>query len=229
MALRISTLFGFALGASAQTPNTVLATFDGADGTTFKWYDTNDPVMGGKSISTFGVTGKAGVFNGTCAIVPSLKAPGFCKVSTSNFLHPTAIFNNVSSAEHGAIQLKVRSATPRFGGFRVAFASPGLPVGQYGGGSFKGGFLLNGDGKDWEVVSVPMSDFSYDWSGFTGRCDTLDPDGTQHYCCGEGNLKKYCPTADNLGNITSMEVWAEGAEGDFQLEVQWIGAVNEVA
>lgn len=57
---------------------TVLATFDGARGTTFKWRATNDPVMGGKSTSTFTIddSSSTGKFVGTCAIVPSLKAPG---------------------------------------------------------------------------------------------------------------------------------------------------------
>ena len=38
--------------------------------------------MGGKSISTFSTQSGMGVFDGTCAIVPFLKAPGFCKIST---------------------------------------------------------------------------------------------------------------------------------------------------
>lgn len=55
-----------------------LVTFDGQDGTTFKWRDLNDPVMGGRSVSTFEVDndGQYAVFNGTVAIVPSLSAPG---------------------------------------------------------------------------------------------------------------------------------------------------------
>ena len=61
-----------------------LATFDSASGTTFKWSDMNDPVMGGASKSTFSVEDGQGHFSGTCAIVPFLKAPGFCKISTSS-------------------------------------------------------------------------------------------------------------------------------------------------
>ena len=34
---------------------TKLATFDNARATTYKWTDTNDPVMGGRSVSTFAV------------------------------------------------------------------------------------------------------------------------------------------------------------------------------
>jgi len=58
-----------------------LATFDGAKETTAKWRDLNDPVMGGASTSSFKVSSdKTGVFNGTCAIVGFLKAPGFAKI-----------------------------------------------------------------------------------------------------------------------------------------------------
>lgn len=70
-----------------------------------------------------------------------------------------------------------------------------------------------------------MNQFSYDWSEFTGRCDTKDPnDGPQHHCCGTGDNAKYCPNADHLSTISDVEVWAEGVKGDFHLEIQWIGA-----
>ena len=49
----------------SQTVN--LVTFDGSQGTTFKWTDLNDPVMGGASTSTFLEHGGSGIFNGTCA------------------------------------------------------------------------------------------------------------------------------------------------------------------
>ena len=52
-----------------------LATFDGAAGTTHSWRDMNDPVMGGRSHSTFDVTPSGtGSFEGTCAVVPFLHA-----------------------------------------------------------------------------------------------------------------------------------------------------------
>merc|ERR1712230_320434 len=99
--------------------------------------------------------------------------------------------------------------TATYKGFKVAFSAPGVPrTSIYGGGSYKAGFMLK-DTSDWQVVSVPFSDFSYDWSGYTGRCDTKDPNGwvshimtsfivitliiyrkfmpgRQHHCCGTG-------------------------------------------
>lgn len=203
---------------------TKLVTFDGAEGTTFKWQDMNDPVMGGRSHSTFTVSKKVGVFNGTCAIVPSLNAPGFCKATTkSGFLRHNK-FADISSHIDGHMELRVRTSTPGFAGFRVAFGAKNCPsTSRYGGGSFKSGFNLT-DTAGWQLVKVPFTSFSYDWSGYTGRCDTKDPTGQQHHCCDAGANKKYCPTSTFLSTITDVEVWAEGAEGDFHLEIDYIGA-----
>ena len=82
------------------------------------------------------------------------------------------------------------------------------------------------DGAAEQIVRVPFSQFSWDWSGYTGACDTLDPTGTQHHCC-TAEEPQYCPTADFLSKITDVEVWAEGTEGDFHLEIFWIGAGDD--
>ena len=68
-----------------------------------------------------------------------------------------------------------------------------------------------------------MTDFSMDWSPYTGNCDTKDPTGKQHHCCGAGAAAQYCPTAGFLNTITDLEIWAEGVAGDFQIEVRLIG------
>merc|ERR1711865_620010 len=132
---------------------------------------------------------------------------------------------DISSHLGGFLELRVRSTTPTFAGFRIAFAAKDVPsTSRYGGGSFKSGFNRT-DATDFQIVQVPFTSFSYDWSGFTGRCDTKDPGGQQHHCCStQGNDKKYCPTKAFLSTITDVEVWAEGAEGDFHLEVDYVGA-----
>ena len=198
---------------------TKLATFDNARATTYKWTDTNDPVMGGRSVSTFAVdsNNKVGVFNGTCAIVPSLKAPGFCKVNSN-----TGAFADVSTHLNGHLELRVRSSTPKFSGFRVAFGAKDVPRSSiFTSGTFKAPFTLQ-DTTEFQIVKVPFNTFSWDWSSFTGSCNTKDPTGKQHYCCSDD--AKYCPTAAFLSTISSLEIWAEGAEGDFHLELDYIGA-----
>lgn len=209
---------------AADSAITKLATFDGANGTSWIWRETNDPVMGGKSTGTFvtDVQNKIGVFNGTCAIVPSLQAPGFCNaISEKHQFYP-----DISSyMAKGTIQLRVRSTTPSFQGFRLALAAKGVPhTSVFGGGSFKAGF--NVTDTDWQIVQIDFTAFSYDWSPYTGRCDTKDPTGQQHYCCTPSQVK-YCPTVQYMASITDVEIWAEGAEGDFHLEVDWIGAGDQ--
>lgn len=208
------------LAAADYKPDLVLVTFDGANGTTFQWQDMNDPVMGGASTSTFAVKDNAGIFNGTCAIVSFLKAPGFAKATTR-----TGNFADASSCLGGALELRVRSTTASYKGFKAGFTAPGVPsTSLYGGGSFKANFPDLEDTTDWQVVSLPFNTFSYDWSGFTGTCDTQDPNGQQHHCCSDADGGKYCPTAGFLATLTDMEVWAEGVQGDFHLEIDWIGA-----
>merc|ERR1712048_1037175 len=70
------------------------------------------------------------------------------------------------------------------------------------------------------------------WSGYTGRCDTKDPgsfgrDGQQHYCCDQSGLEpskpEVCVQDQYLSTINDLEVWAEGVEGDFNLQIDYIG------
>lgn len=216
-------LFLFSLVASVSFAKvTYLAKFDGANITTLRWDETNDPVMGGKSIGTFSVDedNKKGIFNGTCAIVPSLKAPGFCNVISKQSLFKK--FPDVSEFLNGALMLKVRSDTPEYKGFKVGFGAKDIPRSSvYGNPSFKAPFTVSG--TDWQVVAVNFSSFSYDWSPYTGRCDTKDPTGAQHHCC-TSETPEYCPTAKHLSEITNLEFWSEGSEGNFHLEIEWVGA-----
>jgi len=205
----------------------VLATFDGATGTTYSWRAMNDPVMGGRSHSTFEVEGSEGHFKGTCAVVPFLNAPGFCKVGTQQSLFsPPPHFANASRFSEGALYLDVETTTPEYGGFMVAFGAtnakrPGGAM-HHSAPSFKAGFKVPGTART--TVRVPFSDFSVDWSDFTGRCDTKDPNnGYQHHCC-SAERPDVCPRADNLDKISSLEIWAEGVAGDFDIKVFSIGA-----
>jgi hypothetical protein len=187
-----------------------------------KWEDTNDPVMGGRSSSSFMVANGSGIFNGTARIVPSLQAPGFCK--TTGVSRGMDLSNYASL---GSLEMLVRSTTPEYTGFKVGFGGRGVPkTSIFGGGSYKTEF--NVTGMDWQTISLPMHRFSYDWSGFTGRCDTLDPKNNfgkrqQHYCCDRAPMKsEVCPNAKYLKDIEFVALWAEGVAGDFHLEVKTI-------
>lgn len=218
------TFLSGALSSQSQA-GVSLATFDGASGTTFKFTELNDPVMGGKSTGTWHVdsAAKAGVMDGDVVDVPSLKAPGFIKAAADG------TFPDASSALGGDLVLKVRSTTPDYAGFRVSFASGTLAASYAcaGGGSipfsrgcFKSNFSVPA-GSDFTEVRVPFASFSDKWSPATGEQTTT--------CAAD---KDVCPTAKTLGKIIRLEVWAEGKVGKVHLEVASIvaqPAAREVA
>lgn len=134
---------------------TTLVTFDGARGTTHHWVDMNDPVMGGRSTSGFHVTAEhVGAFEGTCAVVPFLHAPGFCKITTQDARSSGRLlppFPDVSKHLSGALHLRVRTTTPQYAGFKVAFGADGASrptPSRHGGASFKADFPAL-TGTDW--------------------------------------------------------------------------------
>merc|ERR1719498_1824173 len=115
----------FLLGAGVATATTVpLVTFDGAAGTTHKFTELNDPVMGGQSTGTWTEADGVATFDGQVNIVPTLKAPGFIE-GWANDGH----FADASAAAGGALVLTVRSNTPNYEGFRVSFAAGALSPG----------------------------------------------------------------------------------------------------
>jgi len=220
-------LFVLAIASVAAAELTYLATFNGAQSTTVDWKEVNDPVMGGKSVGTFAVdqTNKKGVFNGTCALIPALNAPGFCNVQSQPMMFKK--FPDVSQYLDGSFMIRVRSSTPEFKGFKLGWGAPGVPKSSSfsrASGSFKAPFTVTG--TDWQVIAVNISSFSWDWSPFTGECDTKDPTGQQHHCC-TAEQSEYCPTAKFLSTIDNLAMWAEGFEGNFHLEVEWIGIGSE--
>jgi hypothetical protein len=184
-----------------------LVTFDGAKETTHSWRETNDPVMGGKSVGTFKVEDGVGVFDGECAIVPALKAPGFINAGT---VDKTA-FPDISSCN--AIELQVKSTTA-YKGYRLSFSNAHPAGGSYFAYGFKSRFDVP-TASDFTAVTIPFSNFSDLWDGATG-----EPIKT----CQED--KKYCPDQKTLKNIETVRVWAEGVEGKVHLELQSISAVG---
>merc|ERR1712107_248264 len=91
---------------------------------------------------------------------------------------------------------------------------------------YKAGLKLpaSTDGE-WQTAFMKFTEFSWDWSDFTGDCATKDPDGYQHKCCTK-ETPDFCPTAQRLRGISSFNIWAEGAKGDFHLEIKEIAATS---
>jgi hypothetical protein len=222
--VELTSISAVSSGLSEATAATKLATFDGAKETELKWVKTLDPVMGGGSTGDFSITSNGTAkFSGQVNIVSFLKAPGFAKIEGS----ASNVLRDITGAEH--ILLKLRSSTPAYQGFKVALGAPGVPSDSpfQRQGAYKSEFNLT-DSNDWQVVSVPLSHFSYDTSDYTGRCDSKDPNGKQHYCCDKSGFQpsnsEVCIDSKYLSVINDLQVWAEGVEGDFDLEIEWIGA-----
>eukprot|EP00729_Bicosta_minor_P010897 gene10897-11651_t len=151
----------------------------------YSWVETDDPVMGGQSAGTFTPTdNNTAIFQGTTKIVPFLKAPGFCKATTKGGSPFAPLeFPDCSHWINGAIHLTVRTSTPTYKGFKLAFGAQGAkaPTFHHGTPSFKSDFFLTS--LEWTTLVLPVMGFSVDWSDYTGSCTTKDPNGQQHYCC----------------------------------------------
>merc|ERR1719436_732153 len=116
--------------------------------------------MGGRSTGTFTLDSEkqVGVLNGTCAIVPFLKAPGFIKV-VSNGQTP-----DVSSCKN--LVLNVNSASA-YKGYRVSFSNAHYPGGKFFAYGYKSNFQAP-VGKFGDVV-LPLKGFSNHWDDATGE------------------------------------------------------------
>ena len=191
--------------ASAASGSDLLAlwTFDGQNDHDIKL--TNDPVMGGVSESTYNVTDDEVEWNGSCKVVPSLSAPGFCNLeSKKNFDK----FPDASGATH--LTLLVKSTTPEYQGFKFSFAANTLNP-QFK--SFKSDFFITADtptdpSTGYAKVSIPFSSFSNNWSSYTGEPIVK--------CSDDASV---CPTEKDKSKIQQLGLWAEGVEGDFNLSI----------
>merc|ERR1712048_357933 len=68
-----------------------------------------------------------------------------------------------------SLLLKVRSSTPDYEGFKIAFSAPGVPSTTIfqRNGAYKTEFYL-ANTADWQIVEVPLGNFSRDTSDYTG-------------------------------------------------------------
>jgi len=191
----------------------LLVTFDGALGTTFKFIEENDPVMGGKSNGTWTINTDEGfgILDGEVVDVPSLSAPGFI----TSFADGT--FKDVSVDFGGDVILSVRSTTPGYKGFRLsiaagtvspAYACAGGSSLPFSGGCYKADFLVSSSGE-FQDVRIPLTQFSDHWNPATG-------DHTKE-CSYDASV---CITLKDLKDIKRVVFWAEGYNGKVHLEIK---------
>lgn len=190
-----------------------------------KWIETNDPVMGGQSTGNFSIINNTGNFQGNCKLIPYLNAPGFCKLYTKSKNN----YSDISSYINKSLSILLNTKTYNYDGYFIGFKAHNVPKSSiYSSGSFKAPFskYLKRN-KDNQIVNIPFTDFSYDWSPYTGTCNTTDPTGVIHHCCSKLDNYKYCPKTEYLSSLTGFEIWAEGTEGIFDINLIWIGIFLE--
>jgi len=183
-----------------------------------KWTTMNDPVMGGKSHSSLLIDNGVASFEGTCAIVPFLHAPGFITMVTGGYslnpLKAKAVFPDVSSCT--GVKINIRSKT-EYDGYYISFGTDRAPGGRYARGyksPLKDKYKVP-VGVEFKDIIIPFNEFSSNWDDATGETKIS---------CKDDN--KYCPTVSALQNMKTMSFWGEGVEGDVALDIRYIGAVG---
>lgn len=181
---------------------------------THEWTTMNDPVMGGKSYSSLEIDKDDGIahFTGKCAIVPSLKAPGFITMVTGGSMPFSKVshFRDVSACD--GLQLELKTATPNYDGYRISFGKA-HPIGNRYAFGYKTKLDLDDNSIDFVNVSLPFTSFSSKWDDATG--DIIVE-------CTPDDNPKYCPTIKWLQDMQTLSIWAEGVEGDIDLSIKRI-------
>ena len=177
-----------------------LTTFDGTKATTQPWRATNDPVMGGQSVSTITIDKESGIatWAGEVKIVPKLHAPGFCTATTGGYDQQPDKFPDISEAE--GLLVTVRNS--RAGGlvhFKVGMKAKSTNRRE---GGFEANFTTTADNA-FHTHFVPFSSFSSSYRG--------QPEGG-------------APTKAQLKAITGLSFNEDGVAGKFQLDIKSIAA-----
>jgi len=186
---------------STAVADITLASFGPSDATYSTWKQQNDPVMGGASSGTWSQSADYGTMEGTCAIIPRLKVPGFIKATTSG------TYADVSSCT--GIELEVRSDV-EYAGYRFNFGSDKSSCGKFFARGYKADFTapVGSFGK----VQIPFNTFTNCWD---------DGSGDAIVTCADDSSK--CPTESRLQNLQTLSVWAEGFEGTVKLDLKSVG------
>jgi len=184
-----------------------LVTFNPSD-TTFRTFDElNDPVMGGQSNGNYTVKNGLGVWRGEVAIVPKLQAPGFITIQSE-----TSDFTDISSCS--AISITARTGA-QYDGWKFAFGTKKNYACSFYSGGFKAPFAL-APSSDFGTVTIPLTKFSDCNSDSTGE--------VKKPCDSKSGAN--CPDQGTLENLKTVVVWAEGAAGTVDMDIQKIEAVG---
>ena len=169
------------------------------------WSALNDPVMGGQSTSHVKVENDVLNFTGHCAIVPSLKAPGFITAVTGNGFFSRETFVDVSSCK--GLIVEAKDYASGYKGYRISFGTAKPPGGKFFAQGYKAD--LHPTVGAFGSVQIPFTSFTDFWDDATGKAI--------HTCAEKA---EYCPDKKTLSNMKTMSIWAEGVEGHIHIELK---------
>lgn len=204
--LELSSLAATSKPLETSADEIILESFDAPVHT---WSANNDPVMGGKSTSSFTIADGIGTMNGTCAIVPSLNAPGFITALTTD----STKYPDISNCQGLTLTTKSQSTPANYEGYRISFGTDSafLSCGKFFARGFKSDFTA-GEGE-FTTAQIPFDKFTKCWDDSTGDAVKTCED-----------FPKFCPTQNRLKDLQTISIWAEGHEADVKLDIQKIGA-----
>lgn len=173
-----------------------------------EWITLNDPVMGGQSKSSLSISDGVAHFEGYCAIVPFLQAPGFITMVAGRYDQGPAVFPDISTCS--ALKVVLRSKV-EYKGYYISF---GNARGRGHAMGYKAP-LTSVPMEDYGEMILNFSDFSSSWDDATGK--------TIVTCADDG---QYCPTVSTLQDMQTISFWGEGVEGEVKLDIKSISAVG---
>jgi len=177
-----------------------IATFDGAQGTTWPWEPVNDPVMGGQSESTFQVDSSTnlGVWKGEVKIVPFLQKPGFSNLQAPGH-HKKENFPDLTGTSGLVARMKVEDGGLTNFNMMLMTKAGGTPEGKEG--------VYEAD----ITLTSKMEDHFRPWSAFS--------------CTWRGQPVNWCPElTTQLAQVGSVGFGTAGSVGKFDVKIEALSA-----
>lgn len=209
----------FTSRAASDSGDIKLVTFDNPG----NWKLEVDPATAGNSQGKLSFKDGALNLNGYCQYRPFLtqkrqETSGFIKVDTTDQKFPDVSACegiSVVAKQTGIASNKVGEEKSKFEGYN--FCIGGNRAGETSGKLAKRSRLgnqcykskLNVPQNEFGTIQIPFKDFSNFWDAETGAIVVS---------CEQS--PKNCPDQATLANMRDMSFWAEGDQGDFNLEVK---------